>query len=540
MKRRNGLRALLLALCMLCSALLPMDGAARFATPAAAEEDAQLLQISLQVQPDSLVEPGDVTLSLSIRNISGITAENVYLSSSDGLFSEPIGQIDAGESISLSRPHSVSQAELDAGSINYIISHDDPREEGHKVNYTVQAEIRRSELQPAVEFTRQFSSRYVTPGSAVTITYNILNSGNVILNSLRVQDSLGDFTGRIEQLDVGESRTLISRVTINEADVSSAKLTYDVAALDAESFVCTLEDAPVRIAYGQIDAQISASYSAFSTDTAEVVLLLSNLGNVDYTGIRISDDIYGGVVADNISLPSGSADPIFISATYPVRGDEGFRWRITGVSEAGEHIDLVTDTAFLVPQEIIYPAEASIQAWTRMPNIRKVGNVPVGIRIENAGDADITDLELSEASLGLVHRFAIVPAGGYIEREFSLPVEEDCYFSFTLDYSDIHGDRHDMTAAPVSVTISSGGVLPEGAEERFIEFTGSSFKVGGSSAFAVLLIVGSVILLALIITLLVLSRKAKMEKKLRMAAERHRKRSEAPARSSAPQRKARK
>ncbi len=540
MKRWNGLRALLLALCITLSAFLPTGQLQAFPFPTAlAEESVQQLRISLLAQPDSLVEPGDVTLLLSIENISAVDAENVYLSSADGLLSEPVGQVRAGQTISLNRPHSVTQAELDGGAISYTVSHDDPYEEGHKVNYTVQAPISQSVLQPGVEFTRQFSSRYVAPGSTVTISYNIFNTGNVALDSLRVQDSLGDFTGRIDRLDVGESRTLISRVTLNEADVSNASLTYDVNALDEDSFICALSEAPVRIAYGQIDAVLSASFSAFSTDTAEVVLLLSNLGNVDYANLRISDDIYGGVVADHVSLPSGSADPISISATYPVRGDDGFRWRITGVSESGEQIDMVTDTVYLSRPEPIYPAEVTLQAYVITPSIRKAGNVPVVIYIENIGDADVNSISLSEAQLGTLNSFTVLPAGNYIERQLSLPVQENTDFHFSIRYNDYSGMEHSVAVAPVSVEISPDGVLPEGAEESFIEFSGSSFKIGGSSTFAVLLVAGVVILLALIVTLLILSRRAKMEKKLRMAAERHRKKNE-PARAGAAQRKGKK
>lgn len=538
MKRINRLRALMLALCLLAAAFLPMDGMPGFAMPAAqAEENVQLLRISLLAQPDSLVEPGEVTLILGIENTSEMLAENVYLSSSDGLLSEPIGQIEAGQIISLNRPHSVSQAELDAGAITYIISHDDPREIGHKVNYTVQAPIVQSELNPEVEFTRQFSSRYVAPGGTVTIVYNIFNSGNVALNSLRVQDSLGDFTGGIERLDVGENRTLISRVTLDEADASLATLTYDVEAMDRESFSISLDEAPIRMAYAQIDASLSVSYSPFSTDTAEVVLLMSNLGNVDYTNIRITDDIYGGIIADNVVLPSGSADPISISAAYPVRNDEGFRWRITGNSESGEKIDMITETAYLVPHEPAYPTEVTLQVQVLTPDVRMAGNVPVRIRIENLGDADITDIDLNETRLGTVHNFAVIPAGGHLERDFSLPIRESCDFNFIIRYTSVYGEDRGVIAAPARVEISPDGVLPEGMEEKSAGFSGDSFKIGGSSTFAVLLIVGSVLLLALIITLLVLSHKAKMEKKLRMAAERHRKKGDQPARSANPQRK---
>ena len=532
MIQHNRLRALIAALCIICAVLGPICPAWRAAAPTAlAEERVQLLQISLSARPEELVEPGDVILTLVIENISEMDADNVYLSSSDGLFSEPIGHIGAGDSQTLSRPHSVSQQELDSGIISYIISHDDPLVEGNKVNYTVQAPIRQSDLHPEAEFTRQFSTRYVSPGSTVTITYHIRNTGNVALTSLRVQDELGDFTGRVERLEPGESRSLISRVTLTEADVSAATLTYDVEALENQSFVSTLAEAPIRIAYGQIDAELSVNFSAFSTSTADVVLLLTNLGNVDYTNIRITDDLYGGVIADNMILPSGVADPVEVSCTYPVRGSQGFRWRITGTSEAGDKIDFITQTVTLEPREIVYPAEITLQAEALMPRIRRAGSVPVRIHIENNGDADVTDITLTEALLGEIRSFAIIPAGSAIQREIMLDVQEDTEFLFDLRYSDVFGREHSLSAAPVMVQIASDGVMPEGADQRFIEFTGSSIKIGGSSLFGVLIIAGCAVLLTLIIILLVASRRARIEKQLRIAAEKQRRKKEEAARS---------
>ena len=51
-----------------------------------------------------------MTLSFTIENASDRDAQNVYLSSSDGLLSEPIGQIGAGETQVFTRSHSVTQA----------------------------------------------------------------------------------------------------------------------------------------------------------------------------------------------------------------------------------------------------------------------------------------------------------------------------------------------------------------------------------------------------------------------------------------------
>ena len=489
-----------------------------------AEEERELLDIRMSARPAELVEPGDVMLSFIIENTSDADAQNVYLSSSDGLLSEPLGRIAAGETQSFNRQHSVSHEELDEGVITYILSHDDPLDPESKVNYTIHTEIRRSDSLPQAEFTRQFSSRYAKTGDTLTVTYRIRNTGNVPLNTLRVQDTLGDFTGRVERLEVGESRTLISRATITEETVSSAVLDYK-ADTSEEIYTCALTDAPISISQPGMEIQFSAGYSAFSKSIADVVLLMINTGNVDYRDVCIIDDLYGGVIADSLVVPAGG-NPVEVSHAYPVRGDEGFRWRITGVTEAGERIELITDTAPLSPMEGNGEALLTLSADTATPRIRRSGDVDVTVRIVNEGGSDAKDVLLSDAAIGPLRRYEIIPADNMVERSFTFRVSEDTTYNFSLSYIGEDGQEHSAQCAPLSVVISPDGVLPNGAKPGFIEFTGSSIKIGGSSTFAVLLIAGCVVLLVLIIMLIIASRRARIEKQLRIAAEKKRRKEE--------------
>ena len=515
----------MIALWLMAAVLMPVGGTQRFAMPfaAAESEDMALLDIRMSVKPSELVEPGNVTLTFTITNESGSDAQNLYLSSLDGLLSEPIGRIEAGQSQTFVRQHSVTREELDSGEIVYVISHNDPIRDDAKVNYTVRAEIFRSDASPQAEFTRQFSSSTASDGGTVTITYRIRNTGNVVLDSLRVRDELGDFTGRIERLEVGESRTLVSRVTVSAECVSSASLTYGVEAYEDESRIIELDDVSIKLAQPGLQSRFTAGYSAFSANTADVVLTLSNSGSVDYRDICVIDDVNGGVIADGIELPAG-ADAVEVSASCPVRGDSSFRWRVTGECETGDPLDFVTDTLMLEARKGSDIANVSALVETGMPRIRRPGDAAMRVYIENAGDADITNIVLSEKTLGAVQEFAVIPAGGFIDREFALNVQEDTEFGFTVDFTDVEGWQRTVECLPVSVDIASDGVLPLGQEPKFIEFNGTSIKIGGSSLFAVLLIAGAVVLAALVIMLLIASRKARLEKQLRQAAQRKRRR----------------
>ena len=519
MKRYSWLICVLCALCI-WTAGFTGGWTPGIAVPAAiAEEDARnQLEISIQAKPDELVAPGDVMLSFTIENISDEPAQNVYLSSSDGLLSEPVGQLAAGEEQSFNRQHSVTQEELDNGLVSYIISHDDPFDPDGKVNYTVHAEIRRSDVLPQVEFTRRFSSLRVEEGGQLTVTYHIRNTGNVTLLNLRVQDELGDYTGRIDRLESGESGSLISRAVIDGPAVSAAVLDYNAEGVDDVLFTQPLDAREISIAETAWEAGLTASVSAFSNDTAEVLLTITNTGSADIRDIAVTDERYGGVIADHLLLLAGES--IEVSRSYPLRDTMQFRWKISGVSETGKNVSLYAESRAVAAVE----GEAqplSLTVSTDTPRIRRSGNVDVTVRVSNPGGQDVRDILLCENTLGEIYTFAVIDAGGSAERTLSFDIRENTSYHFSISY-----DGQSISAAPLEIVMASDGILPEGATNSFIEFTGSSIKVGGSSIFAALLISGLVVLLVLIVLLLIASRRARIEKQLRIAAEKQRRRSE--------------
>ena len=524
MIQRKWLLRLLCALCILsaCSLAEITPG---FAMPSARAEgeDRNLLEISIQAKPSELVAPGDVMLSFTIENTSSMDAQNVYLSSADGLLSEPVGQLAAGQQQSFNRQHTVTQEELDDGKVSYIISHDDPFDPDGKVNYTAHAEIRRSDVLPQVEFTRRFSSLRVAENGQLTITYHIRNTGNVTLTNLRVQDSLGDYTGGIDRLEAGESRSLISRAVITEDTQSVAVLDYSAEGVEDVLFTQPLDAQEITIAHTAWSAELSALQAAFSDDTVQALLTLSNTGSADIRDIVISDEHYGGVIADNLTLSAG--ERIELTHSYPLRGEMQFRWKISGVSETGAAVILYAESQSIAAD----PGEGQLlrlEASTDTPRIRKGGSVDVTVRIDNPGGVDVQDVSLSEAALGDLRCFAVIPAGDGVERTFTLDVRQDTEYAFAISYVDENGESQEISAAPLEIIIASDGVLPAGAKNSFIEFTGNSIKIGGSSIFAALLISGLVVLLVLIVLLLVASRRARIQKQLRIAAEKQRRREE--------------
>lgn len=506
--------ALIAALAVLCALL-----AAGLAEAVSSGAEA-VLAIDFTIQPSEMVAPGDVTMTFVIQNRGGHAVQNIYLTSEDGLLSEPLGQLKAGESQTLVRPHTVTQEELDAGAIAYTISHDPQDPEGEKVVYSLSAAIAKGEQQPSVSFTRQLSSNHAVRGGQVTITYKLANTGNVPLNSLRIRDTLGDFTGRLEQLDVGDTKTFISRVTLNEGSQSAPELQYAVPS--GKEYVLALQAAPISLANSALDIAFTVGQSVFNQDTADAILILTNSGNVDYTGITVVDDVYGGVIADAVSLPVGGKS-VEISHTYPLRGEGEYRWRITGMNGAGEKLDMRTETLTVPDPSADAEPEITLAVETDTPRINRAGQVTFNFTITNSGAAMARDARLYEVNRGEIRRLAVLPPGAPTLCSASYDVSADADFIFCLTYSDAQGRQQTKSNSPISVQIAPDGVSPQRTDEAGRGLRGESVKLGGnSSMFVVLLVIAGAALTVMLTILAVTSVRARRERMKRVAAEKQR------------------
>lgn len=458
-------------------------------------------------------------MTFVITNQSASDVKNVYLTSDDGLLSEPIGQIAAGETQTLMRPHAVTQEELDNGCVRYVLSHDADVPTDEKVIYTLIAPVSRGDVRTDIDFTRQLSSPSVPAGSQLTITYRITNNGNVPVTAIYVRDALGDFTGRLEQLAVGATRTFISRVAINAEAQSNASLEYRVPS--GETITRRLDPVTVRLSHSVLNSEFSVGRSAFDPDRADAVLILTNVGNDDYSDVTVLDDAYGGIIADGVSLPH-DGPPAEITYTYPVRGEGGYRWRVTGVSQAGETLDFITDTLTLAPEATPRTVALQMDIVPRATRINRPGRVDFDVTIANTGTAFAKNLRLYDAELGDARTLAVLPTGEPSHFTVTYEVRQDSQFVFCLDYIDAEGRSRTISADPIDIAITPSGVAPEPLADEALRIEGASVKPGNGSTFTILLIVASAALVSMFTILMVTSIRARRERRRRLAEQRRR------------------
>lgn len=501
----------------------PFSGEAVQAVPAVPRACAEELAmpelfVEASLSPDRLVEPGEATLYLTMTNLSGKTLQNVSLTSADGLVRESLSDVEPGVTQDFSFAHSVTAGELAAGKVHYVVT---CTTGAGLFSYPVSAAVQQTLAEPEVEFSRRISNEYVAAGDSVVVVYELRNVGNIDVHGVTLTDPLGTFSEKLDTLSMGETRTFLNRTVPADGSVSAPVLEYVTGTERENNYVTRLDEVVLSTAINLLDVDFSVEESLLGADSAEVTLALTNGGNADYHSVTIYDDVYGGIIADSLVLPAGGG-PVVCTNTYPLRGEQSFRWRITGVNEAGERIDLFTETLKFESAEPVSPARLSLTAEASMTRINRPGYVPFTLTIENTGDETASHVQISEATLGDVYELAVVPSGEPTAIEVRYPVRENTTFAFTARYTDNSGTQHTLSARPIEVAIVAGGERPEPIENTNTLLSGVSVQMGESPLFVVMLITSSVVLVVLFVVLLVTSRRARKIRRERAAARKQR------------------
>lgn len=473
------------------------------------------LDVRVNAEPSIVTELGSVELQFTFENKGPDALTGVILTGPDGISTESLGDIAADSYLTHTLTHSVTDAELSAGVVSYLVS----LSAGDKrYNFPVEATIGRSIPATPVEFLRNVSSRFVSSSGQLTVVYQARNLLTSPITGVQIEDSLDGFAQTIDVINPGETVNLVHSVSVTDIMVSAPTLSYDRT--NGTRAEVHLDDLAFRVAHPSLSLEFSVESS--EAGYAQATLRLTNAGDVDFKSISIYDDLYGGVVADSLRLPLSSA-PMEITRQYPVRESAAYRWRVVATDAAGETTELQTETIRVSPSAQNEKAQLSVSATPKWEKIRRTGYVPFSISIENSGSSVVSNVTISESSLGTVCTLAAVGPGEPLVWTERVRVSESREFRFSISYLDQDGIVQSVEAEPVSIRIGGSGAIPEdGPANVLASFSGSSMKVARSDWFIVVLILAVAVLVALLIVLLILSRRARRAQRERDAARRQR------------------
>ncbi len=517
-------------------------GVALLLVSAAALAADDLITGEMEISPNQVTGLQTIDVTIKISNTSS-DATPIAVVLNDPT-SNPVADFGTGGEVQLAGGESktwqgkwdVQQTQLNTGYVYYYVVYTAPGETKEQ-RRALRASITKVTSVSDAEVKRTISPSAAREGQKVTIKYDIVNTGTVAMQSITIQEnsSISKKQQTIDSIAPGAQAEVKFEVTMGTKDLtSSATVTYKT---EGSSKTQTQEIEAATITYGEPKLSVKLTASAKGVEANGKVTLtldMTNKGNIDYTGITVTDPTLGEVFS-NQQLAAGQS--ISLSKEVTVTATTEYQFTVNAVDNTGTEVSPATD---LVKVTVIDPSMQAHLTVTVTPDRTDVyespGLVRFSIKIENDGPVDVTNVDVTYGSMKL-YTFATIPMGETRSMTRDAALSQAGKYRFTATTTDEAGittsfDSNDINIAfnvptPAPATATPPPVptaVPTFQPSVMPSITDPTFSSGAKLARSILLaltIIGALLLLGGVALKIVAASKRKEQQRASDAAYDH-------------------
>ncbi|MFV1970058.1 MAG: LPXTG cell wall anchor domain-containing protein [Acidimicrobiia bacterium] len=369
--------------------------------------------------PVTRVDPGDtVTYTGAVTNTGNVTISNVeVITDVGGPLTCVATDLAPGESTTCSATYSVTQVDIDIGSLDAIGSFSATPAQGGDLSATDTADVllaHESELTVGLDAS---ALTYDTVGMTIDLTVTVTNTGNTTVRDIDVAHDMSfgtplDCGTTPFDLLPGETRSCAATRTISQDDLDAGEITGTATATGADPTDTTVVGASDLLTLSA-DQQPSITLGTSSTldmsvvspadradpgDRATVTYTITNTGNVTLSGVSLSGPLgtpiscpatflapsgYQECVVD-VDLTQGDIDTGAIDAVATV---DATAPDISTVSDAEEHM-------------IVIDRDPRIDINTTVDGVTSHGDgtytVLYTVTVSNTGNTSLTGMDVQD------------------------------------------------------------------------------------------------------------------------------------------------
>ncbi|HPS82167.1 MAG TPA: hypothetical protein PLP25_09975, partial [Candidatus Limiplasma sp.] len=369
---------------------------------------------SMEVSPSNLAEPGEVTVTITISN-SGDTdmQDPLTLYSPTSEVVTDFGDngsvtLKAGEVKTWTGKWNVNQRTLDNGQIVYFVKYNIYKDNGEKTSQSqpIRGVLNATEAKSDIEIKRTISPGTAREGQAVTVKYDIVNTGTVSLKNITLTESKDIAKKAVsvaDELKAGETAQVKFPVTMGKKDLtSSATITYTAGDSKDKQTKTVAEQ---KITYGEVSlsAKLTSSAKGVAINgTVTLSLELKNSGKVNYTDVRVTDATLGDLFT-NQEVAAGAT--LKLDKEITLTATTEYQFQITAIDNTGTQVTLDTDSITVTavdPSKIVH-LNVTVGS-DRTEVYTEPGIVRFTVTVENDSDVDATDVAIYHGST-LIYTF---------------------------------------------------------------------------------------------------------------------------------------
>lgn len=389
----------------------------------ASAEDEVPFKVTMELSTSKFTGPKEITVSIQISNSGEADMPGpITLYYPNGKKVEDFGSptLAVGASKSWSGTWNVTQSQLDKGKITFQVKYSTYNDDGELVmqprNYS--KPITYTGAVASVEVNRTIAPTTARKGQEVTVTYDVVNTGNVDITNVSIKEdsSISSKKGAIATVAAGEKASYTFTTKMGTKDLTSkATITYK-----ANGKTDTIKKDAATIKYGEVKltADLKADKKGAAVgDTLKLTLTLKNTGNTDYQNVKVTDPLLGEVFAGQ-TVPAGKSVTLDKEITVTETAD--YQFTITGQDGGGQNVETATGRVSVKAvdpaQKIILTVEATADRDTiyQLP-----GTVKFNVSVTNSSSVDVKDVNVKAVDVQL-YNFPLILAGE--TREFTRDV----------------------------------------------------------------------------------------------------------------------
>ncbi|WP_237212503.1 DUF7507 domain-containing protein, partial [Rothia nasimurium] len=408
------------------------------------------------VQKDA--QPGDVvTYSFTVTNNG--TAPLTEFTVSDplpglGTLEYPADRsLASGESKTVTAKYTLTQDDINAGSLKNVATATGETGDPNVPNPTPVTDDYTINFDQVASFDFVKSSNYnattAKAGDVVTYKFTVTNTGNVTLDSFKIEDTLPGLSAleypADRSLGAGESKVVTATYTLTQADINAGGVVNTAkATVTPENPNVPKPDPKDGTTEVKVDQKPAFTFvksnsfditGAKAGDTVEYQFTVTNTGNVTLDSFEITDDKVGAITypADMVLEPGESA---IATATYTLTQADINARKV--VNNATATVDPAGNIPAPDPKEdtntLNFDPKADyefVKSSDYNAANAKVGDtVTYKFTVTNTGNVTLSDITVQDNKVGAV----TVPAGTTLEPGKSLELTAD----YTLTQADIN------------------------------------------------------------------------------------------------------
>ncbi|WP_233353696.1 DUF7507 domain-containing protein [Hellea balneolensis] len=312
----------------------------------------------------SNVQVGDIiTYTYVAVNTGNVTINNVSVSDVHGgsgtlsaITPATVASLSVGQTATFTATYEVTQADIDAGApITNEATVSGTPSQGTLPPTTDTESVTPDGAAPELSIDkRAVSTDFAAVGDVLSYEYDVTNTGNVTISGLSVSDDkIATVNCPVTTLAPGESTTCLADYTVTQDDLNTGSVT-NIASVDGTPAGGTLTPpTDTETVGGTQSPAFTLAKSAVDTDFAAVgdtldyEYLVTNTGNVEITGIAVSDDKIASVTCPVTTLMP--TESVTCTGTYTVTQADLDAGSVTNIAEAtgtpaGGTLDAAGDT----------------------------------------------------------------------------------------------------------------------------------------------------------------------------------------------------